>query len=222
MPPALSRREQDRVGRHGRMRRRILKAAMRLFLRQGFANVTLRNIAGEIGYSPASIYRYFENKDEIFFALRGEGFERFQEVQQAARRDTRPMQRLREHAQAYIGFALENPEYYELMFIEKAPIERAGEREEWAATVESLRLLRDDVQLAIDADVLCTDDVDAAVFAFWSLLHGVMALILRNRFVLHTALPNRELATRAVDFVLHGVTDVGTGRRTRKRQRQDR
>jgi AcrR family transcriptional regulator len=79
------RRERERAERQGRMRRRILRAAMRLFPKQGFPNVTIRKLAAEIGYSPATIYRYFEDKDEIFFALRGEGFARFQRAQESAR-----------------------------------------------------------------------------------------------------------------------------------------
>jgi hypothetical protein len=90
------------------------------------------------------------------------------------------------------------------MFIMRAPVERAAERQEWAASVDSLQRLRDDVQLAIEAGLLRTGDPESAVFAFWSLLHGAMALLLgRGRRVRLGADSDRAVATWQL-FGLHG------------------
>ena len=45
------------------MRGSILDTAMKLFLEEGFQNVSIRRIAEKIEYSPATIYLYFRNKD---------------------------------------------------------------------------------------------------------------------------------------------------------------
>ena len=63
------------------MKELILKTAMKLFLDKGFNNITIRNIAEKIEYSPATIYLYFKNKDEILYTLRREGFENLYELQ---------------------------------------------------------------------------------------------------------------------------------------------
>jgi AcrR family transcriptional regulator len=43
----------------------ILEAASNLFLRQGFSNVTMQDIATEAGLSAGAIYRYYPGKDEL-------------------------------------------------------------------------------------------------------------------------------------------------------------
>ncbi|HMK33906.1 MAG TPA: helix-turn-helix domain-containing protein, partial [Desulfomonilaceae bacterium] len=44
----------------------IIDAAIRLFATTPFDRVGMRDIASEAGLSPASIYRYFSNRDDLF------------------------------------------------------------------------------------------------------------------------------------------------------------
>ena len=60
------RKERERAN----MRRLILETANSLFISKGFDNISIRNIAKLIEYSPATIYLYFKNKEEIIFSLR--------------------------------------------------------------------------------------------------------------------------------------------------------
>jgi AcrR family transcriptional regulator len=200
-----SRYQEDLESRQVQMRQRILKAAMELFLKQGFDSVTIRKLAAKIGYSVGTLYRYFPDKDEIFFALRGEGFEKFYQIQMQARKSSNPETRLRQHAWAYVEFALENPEYYELMFMMKAPIERAAEKKEWAAPARSLDLLRDDVKRAVSGGLLHTDSIDSAVYTIWFLLHGTVSLLLRKRLLLHSSATSAELANMVTTFMLNNL-----------------
>ena len=48
------------------MRSRIQSAALDLFDREGFENVSVEEIAQTAGCSVGNIYHYFTNKDEIF------------------------------------------------------------------------------------------------------------------------------------------------------------
>ncbi len=57
------------------MRQRILKAAMELFAKGGYENVSMRKIAKKIEYSPGTIYLYFKNKNDIMLQLCYQGFE---------------------------------------------------------------------------------------------------------------------------------------------------
>lgn len=49
--------------------RQILNAAGRLFLRQGFAAVSMDSVAREAAVSKATLYAYFSGKDELFAAI---------------------------------------------------------------------------------------------------------------------------------------------------------
>jgi AcrR family transcriptional regulator len=59
-----------------KMRSRILEAAMQLYLKGGYQNVTMRRIAAKIEYSPGTIYLYFHSKKDIMLQLCYQGFER--------------------------------------------------------------------------------------------------------------------------------------------------
>ncbi len=55
-------REREREVR----RELILSAAQKLFAEKDFRSVTVREIAKQAGVSPGTIYRYYENLDELF------------------------------------------------------------------------------------------------------------------------------------------------------------
>jgi AcrR family transcriptional regulator len=63
------------------LRNSILETAMELFLDDGFENVTIRRIAEKIEYSPATVYLYYQDKNEILYALHAEGFDMLYEQQ---------------------------------------------------------------------------------------------------------------------------------------------
>ena len=50
-------------------RERILDVALDLFVRKGYAETSLREIAKEMGFSKAAIYYHFESKKDILLAL---------------------------------------------------------------------------------------------------------------------------------------------------------
>jgi len=50
-------------------RRQILDAAKRVFHTRGFSSATIEDIAKEAELSPAALYLYFKNKDDIYVSL---------------------------------------------------------------------------------------------------------------------------------------------------------
>ena len=61
-------------------RDRLCEAAERLFAERGPDAVTMRQLASELGVSPMTPYRYFEDKEDILAAVRANGFTRFAEA----------------------------------------------------------------------------------------------------------------------------------------------
>lgn len=165
------------------MRGLILETAMKLFLKDGFEKVTLRRIAEEIEYSPATIYLYFKDKNEIVFALHDEGFEKFYLRQLTVLSIKDPWERLKEHARVYVSFALENPEYYELMFIMRGPAKEIKKKENWEIGMRSFEFLKQNMRDCMEAGHLVKADLDVAAFAFWSFTHGIASLIIRDRCI---------------------------------------
>ena len=95
----------------------VCRVAEVLFARHGVEGVTMRQIAAELDCSPTTAYRYFKNKEEILAAVRAAAFNRFCEViEEATRSSPDPRKSARNVGQAYLGFALENPDAYRMMF----------------------------------------------------------------------------------------------------------
>ena len=61
------------------IKKMILEASMKLFVEEGFENVSIRKIAELIEYSPTTVYLYFKDKNEILFNLHDIGFQMLQE-----------------------------------------------------------------------------------------------------------------------------------------------
>lgn len=63
------RKERERDLQQKMRRRQILEAAKRVFHAKGFSSATMEDIAQEAELSPAAIYLYFKNKDDLYVSL---------------------------------------------------------------------------------------------------------------------------------------------------------
>src|SRR5690606_19211178 len=113
------------------LRAKILTSARELFIERGYEETSIRNIAERIEYSPTTIYLYFKDKDDVFYALHQEGFGLLNQYFNALKNVENPFERLKAIMKAYIRFALENKEYYDLMFISEKPMNALEDCAEW-------------------------------------------------------------------------------------------
>jgi AcrR family transcriptional regulator len=72
MSEALARRVERRTRQRAANRTAILEAARRVAAREGAGALSLRAVAAEAGYAPASVYEYFRNRAELVLALAAE------------------------------------------------------------------------------------------------------------------------------------------------------
>lgn len=63
------RRKREKEIQTRKRRKEIMDAARRLFRTKGFAAATMEDIAREAELSPAALYIYFKNKDELYASL---------------------------------------------------------------------------------------------------------------------------------------------------------
>jgi AcrR family transcriptional regulator len=85
---------------------------------------------------------YFKDRDEIFFELHKQGFEEFYKGQLAVQDIKDPLQRLTEHGLAYIQFAIDQPMYYDLMFISRIPAKTINKQHEWKSGNRTYDILK--------------------------------------------------------------------------------
>lgn len=183
------------------MRKLILQAARQLFLQDGYEKVSIRNIADAIEYSPATIYLYFKDKNELLFALHQEAFGKLIEEFQPVFTVQDPFERLIKMGQQYIHFAMENPELFDLMFIMTAPLEAlACHNEVWDDGRRAFGLLISVVQDCVDAGVFKHQDAERAAMMIWSMVHGLAALFLRKRLMIFDEERRGQMMQEAFDL----------------------
>ncbi|HZZ06091.1 TetR/AcrR family transcriptional regulator [Paraburkholderia sp.] len=100
------------------LRERILDAARRIVMREGFAALSMRKIADAIEYSPATLYLHFASRDEIVQALCAEGYAQLLETFVPLAQIADPADRLNALGRAYVAFGVAHPETYRLIFME--------------------------------------------------------------------------------------------------------
>lgn len=160
----------------------ILEESMKLFVEEGFSKVSVRKIAERVQYSPTTLYLYFKDKNEILFYCCESGFKKMLEHNIALGLINDPIERLHQMGVNYLNFGLENPEYYDLMFIQEAPMSAlidmgAG----WSSGDQALEALKMIVQDAMDKGVLVPAKVETVAMAVWSMVHGLVSLAIRQR-----------------------------------------
>jgi AcrR family transcriptional regulator len=96
-------------------RRALIRAsAQTLFARQDFASVTARDIAKAAGVSPGTIYRYYENMDDLFLDVFFVGAKEIACLVEAECKKSGGC-RVRRLCELYIGFLNDNITYYQMM-----------------------------------------------------------------------------------------------------------
>lgn len=171
------RKERDKL----EMQQKILDAARELFMKEGYENVSIRKIAEKIEYSPGTIYLYYKSKGQIFFVLCFLAFDKFYSEQLKADNISDPRERLKESSRTYIRFAIENPEYFELMFMMKAPLDEYYDEVKSDVEKKSFDYLKDNVQECIDAGYFKGYDLMTATVSTWAFVHGLASLYIKDR-----------------------------------------
>lgn len=182
----------------------ILKAAGEMFLKHGYDGFSLRQVAEEIGYSPGTIYLYFDDKDDLLRTLAHQGFAAFSESLEAALVGVDdPLERIIALGRSYITFGLQNPAFYRLMFMER-PDFFVRENEQNAPNWEAaFGLWSSALEGAMASGKIRAGDPQKTGDAIWSLLYGIVALANRMPdFTIERALGAADVA---IEMIVKGL-----------------
>lgn len=173
-------------------RARACATARRLFAERGYDGMSMRALATELGCSPMTAYRYFENKADLFAQVRTEAFRQFADAQQRAAAPGDPIDRLAALKQAYIDFAVADPVAYRVMFgLDQEPTDRYPELE--AEQRRAFSFLRGAVAEAIESGVMSGEPLTVA-HLFWAQVHGLVSLHLSGKLIMGRSLDELRLA----------------------------
>lgn len=143
---------------------------MQMLEAEGAAGLGLRELARLVGVSAAAPYRHFDSKTSLLEALAITGYQRFSTMMGEAERNSPPTRRVAMMGQAYVAFALANPNLFRLMFSPDLKRDnRPGLRMAADAAFDTLR--------AVTA-ALPEGDKRIAALKAWAQVHGLAVLLL--------------------------------------------
>jgi AcrR family transcriptional regulator len=161
---------------HGDLRRTLVRIARDLVRESGPEVWSLREASRRAGVSQAAPYRHFPDKTALIDAVAGEAYaELAQRYREAVRPDHRVDNEAMAMARAYLGFALDEPRLFRLIF-SSPRLHRTSE------AVQSYGLFLDAVKRTQGVGALPPGRADDLAHMIWAAVHGVTDLVLSGSF----------------------------------------
>jgi AcrR family transcriptional regulator len=169
-------RRRARRGQGQALRADLLRAAMDLLRETGDEDaVSVRAVAQRVGVSVPSIYLHFADKQALLDAVCEEVFAQLHvRLREASAEGTDVFDALRRQGNAYVHFALENPEHYRIVFMK----EHSAGADAPDAVIASgaFAYLVESVRACADAGVFVGEPVELAL-SLWAAARRRRALL---------------------------------------------
>lgn len=162
-------------------RQRILKASRKIFAQKGYIGATVRDIALEAELSPGLIYHYFSSKDDIYGTICEEGFHLLiWQMKKALKDQTDIWEKLTAISEAYVGYYLDYPEYFEIISFKELGFKSVGVSDDILQRLnrlseQSTLLLRDTVAEGMESGLIEKDcDPMEMAIVLWASVEGLI------------------------------------------------
>jgi AcrR family transcriptional regulator len=193
-------------------RKHILEAARDVFFRDGFVHANLDEVAQRAGVAKGTLYRYFDNKGELYVAVlvhNGAIFE--QRMREAAASAQEPAEQIRRLGRFYYEHWTSHPEYFRIFWAldnqevigELPPAVVAEVTKLWE---ECLRILADVVRGGIQLGAFRPCDEWVMANVLWTASNGLIQneMVPSRRVTLHGQRPP-EVFDAMVELVIAGL-----------------
>ncbi len=96
----------------------VRAAALRLFARHGYAAVSMRQIAAEVGVQAGALYLYTPDKQTMLFDLMKEHLEHLLTTWDETKKPSNPMEHLEQFCRFHIHYHLDRPDQVFIAYME--------------------------------------------------------------------------------------------------------
>ncbi len=193
---------------HGDLQATLVRVAAARIRQHGIDSLSLRKLAEDAGVSRSAPYHHFKDKNALLSAVAAKGFSDWHTRAQRIFADdtaTAPV-RFRQFVHAYIQWAADNPQLYELMF--GRTLWHAGHATEElkAVAYPSFQFQVEMTRFWQQQGVLCaTQDPLRLAQVTWGTLHGIARLVIDGVYANSSHL--KEMCDCAADvFIQAGGT----------------
>lgn len=186
----------------GEGRERILNEAYVLFLRQGYAEVSMQQIADTAGLTKATLYHHFRSKEELFGAVCAREMQRMHAGVTARIAAGGSLQELLERVARFFLVTGGDADFIRLFSDFHRHIDRERRKILTAEVQPPTAVMRSVFERAIASGELRVIDPDLAVEMFFGLIMGQIKFATDGP---DQRAPDPERAGQLVDALLHGI-----------------
>ncbi len=159
------------------LREDILNAALQIVEEKSTAGLTMRAVAGALGYSATAIYQHFKSKEELLLALKIKAGDLLSQEMERARQEPTLEEQLFQMGRRYIRFGLENPTYYQLIF-QDTHLDPSCSPEQTKRMRHSWSIMRGTMQTWVEEHGFQGIDIDQEANVLWIMVHGLTSIAL--------------------------------------------
>lgn len=161
-------------------RETILRCAREIYLAHGVRGMSMRRVAACAGISATAIYRHFDSKEVLLGALCEAASKQFATYLWRGLEGRDPRERLALTGQGYLRFALEQPQYYRVLWLSASadfdfPTDTLSD-ENTERIGPTFLFLVDRVRECIDDGLFIDDDPFEIAGTIWAHTHGLVSL----------------------------------------------
>ena len=167
---------------HGDLENALIQAGVAILSREGMGALSLRRVARRVGVSHAAPYAHFADKQALLAAIATEGYRMLHDRIRAAveRCGAEPLRQLFEASWAYVEFALEEPEHFRITL--SGVVEKQKDHPAYVeVSRRSFDLVLGIVRGCQAEGVLSPGPPEVAAVGVWSLVHGLVSLLLEGQ-----------------------------------------
>lgn len=192
--------------RRTQQRLRIFEAARGVFFRDGFMNANLDEVAQLAGVAKGTLYRYFENKADLYVALLAEGGAVFEErMNEAAHLPGPAADQIRELGRFYVDHWTRNREYFQIFWALDnqdviGDLPDSVVQEITRLWQSCLQILADAIERGVEAGEFAPCDSWEVANILWTMANGAIQTEL--------AAPRRKIRDRPMDQVFHDMVEI--------------
>ncbi len=192
---------------HGDLRQALLKSAITHIRANGVHNLSLRDLAREIGVSHTAPYRHFVDKEALLVTLAEEGYVRLiSSIKDAINSSTEIAVQVENMAWTYVHFFISNTVHAQIMFgSELAERTRFPTLEK--ASDEIFALAQNVMENGQRQNKVVKGSTALLTATAWSTVHGLSVLLSSQRLHKNAEklLKPEELTRQAIRTLLSGI-----------------
>ncbi|MBU1701345.1 MAG: TetR/AcrR family transcriptional regulator [Candidatus Eisenbacteria bacterium] len=182
-------------------RESFIIAALNLCREGGPEAVSARRLGRLLGLSQMAVYRHFQDMEDLLAHAWDRTYQQLLDHIQAAIFGENPFKDLRAGLQAYVGFGVDNPGLYRLMFFHH--FERMEYLTSQKTSLLALDLLRKTLATCLEQKSISVDEqrLHFMTLQAWFTVHGLTTMAISGRFQRVTEFLPEDLAGRLIDEI---------------------